>query len=73
VLKKRYLQIELELYESLLNELSDYLAPVQNNGNMLAIQDCLICFANNALHFQYKKPELHDGQLRCLLKKAATR
>jgi DNA mismatch repair protein MutS len=49
------------LYESLINELFDYLAPVQNNGNVLAILDCISCFANNALHYQYKKPELHDG------------
>jgi DNA mismatch repair protein MutS len=59
--EEKILQIELQLYESLLNELFDYLAPVQNNGNILAIQDCIICFANNALHFQYKKPLLHNG------------
>jgi DNA mismatch repair protein MutS len=23
--------------------------------------DCLICFANNALHYNYKKPQLHEG------------
>jgi DNA mismatch repair protein MutS len=60
--EEKILQIELQLYDSLLNELADYLAPVQNNGNILAVQDCIICFANNALHFQYKKPLLHDGQ-----------
>ncbi|HEY6506097.1 MAG TPA: DNA mismatch repair protein MutS, partial [Chitinophagaceae bacterium] len=60
--EEKILQIELQLYESLLNELFDYLAPVQNNGNILAVQDCIICFANNALHYQYKKPLLHDGQ-----------
>jgi DNA mismatch repair protein MutS len=60
--EEKILLLELQLYESLLNELSDYLAPVQNNGNVLAILDCIICFASNALHFQYKKPLLHDGQ-----------
>ncbi|MEI9808118.1 MAG: DNA mismatch repair protein MutS [Bacteroidota bacterium] len=60
--EEKILQIELQLYESLLNELFDYLAPVQHNGNILAILDCITCFANNALHFQYKKPLLHDGQ-----------
>ncbi len=59
--EEKILQLELQLYESLLNELSDYLAPVQNNGNILAILDCTICFANNALQYQYKKPQLHDG------------
>ncbi|MDP4261515.1 MAG: DNA mismatch repair protein MutS [Bacteroidota bacterium] len=59
--EEKILQIELQLYESLLNELLDYLAPVQHNGNILAILDCIICFANNALHYKYKKPEVHDG------------
>ena len=57
----KILKIELELFEALLNELFDYLAPVQTNGNLLAIQDCLCCFANNATHFHYKKPQLHTG------------
>ncbi len=59
--EEKILKIELELFEALLNELSDYLAPVQTNGNLLAIQDCLCCFANNAIQFQYKKPQLHPG------------
>lgn len=59
--EEKILRLELELYESLLNELFDYLAPVQTNGNILAIMDCLICFAQNAIHFQYKKPQLHIG------------
>ncbi|MBL7745027.1 MAG: DNA mismatch repair protein MutS [Chitinophagaceae bacterium] len=60
--EEKILQIELQLYEALLNELFDYLAPVQNNGNILAVLDCIICFANNALQYQYKKPQLHEGQ-----------
>lgn len=59
--EEKILKIELELFEALLNELFDYLAPVQTNGNLLAIQDCLCCFANNAIHHQYKKPQLHLG------------
>ena len=29
--------------------------------NMLATLDCLICFANNALQYNYRKPHLHEG------------
>lgn len=54
-------QIEADLYEKLLVELQDYISPVQTNGNILAILDCLICFANNALQYNYKKPQLHEG------------
>ena len=59
--EEKILKIELELFEALLNELFDYLAPVQINGNLLAIQDCLCCFAHNAIQYQYKKPQLHTG------------
>ncbi len=59
--EEKILRIELELYEALLNELFDYLAPVQTNGNIIAILDCMCCFANNAIQYQYKKPTLHEG------------
>jgi DNA mismatch repair protein MutS len=59
--EEKILKIEIELYEALLTELYDYLAPVQMNGNLLAIQDCICCFAHNAIQFQYKRPNLHTG------------
>ncbi len=57
----KILAIELDLYDKLLLALQDYIAPIQVNGNVLATLDCLICFAENAIQYQYKKPELHDG------------
>jgi DNA mismatch repair protein MutS len=54
-------QIEISLFEALLNELQTYLSPIQTNGNILAILDCLLCFAGNAINFNYKRPVLHDG------------
>lgn len=59
--EEKILTLEMELFDQLLNELSDYLLPVQTNGNILAILDCMACFAQNALHFHYKRPFLHDG------------
>lgn len=59
--EERILRIELELYEALLNELADYIAPVKANGQVLAVLDCLCCFAQNAVQFQYCKPVLHIG------------
>ena len=59
--EEKILQLELQLFESLLNELFDYLAPVQTNGNIVAILDCMSCFAHNAIQYQYKKPKLHTG------------
>lgn len=59
--EEKILASELELYDKLLLELQDYIAPMQVNGNMLAILDCVLCFAHNALQYNYKKPELHEG------------
>jgi len=56
----RILAIEMQLFEELLNELQDYIAPMQVNGHVMAVLDCLCCFANNALQFKYKKPVLQD-------------
>jgi len=64
----KILQLELQIFEHLLNELQDYIAPMQLNGHVLAVLDCLTCFANNALQFKYKKPSLHNGyelDLKC--------
>jgi DNA mismatch repair protein MutS len=58
--EEKIFQIELQLYEALQNELLDYISPIQTNGNILAILDCLTCFANNAIQFKYKKPILLD-------------
>lgn len=59
--EEKILEWELRLYEALLNELQEYLVPMQANGQLLAILDCLGCFAQNALQYQYRKPELHTG------------
>jgi DNA mismatch repair protein MutS len=32
---------------------------MQVNGHVMAVLDCLCCFANNALQFNYKKPVVH--------------
>jgi DNA mismatch repair protein MutS len=59
--EEKIVQIEHQIFEKLLIELQDYIAPMQVNGHVMAVLDCLSCFATNALQFGYKKPELHDG------------
>jgi DNA mismatch repair protein MutS len=59
----KILAIELDLYDKLLQYLQAFLAPMQMNGHLLAQLDCLICFAENAIQNQYKKPEMHSGVL----------
>lgn len=59
--EEKIISIEMMLYEKLLLELQDYIAPMQVNGNILAILDCLVCFANNAVQYNYHKPQIHNG------------
>jgi DNA mismatch repair protein MutS len=44
-----------------LNELHDFISPIQANAHIAATLDCLCCFAHNALQYNYKKPTLHEG------------
>jgi DNA mismatch repair protein MutS len=57
----KILAIEAQLFEALLTALQDYLLPMQTNGQAMAVLDCLCCFADNALQYNYRKPMLHDG------------
>jgi DNA mismatch repair protein MutS len=59
--EEKILAIEQGLYDSLLLELQDYIPPMQVNGNVLAVLDCLCCFAQNALQYNYKKPSIEEG------------
>ena len=56
-------QIELQLFEKLLNELQDFITPMQLNGHVLAVLDCITCFAGNALQLKYKKPLVQDNNV----------
>ncbi len=54
-------EIELQLFDSLINELFDFLSCIQINAQIVATIDCLTAFTNNALQYNYKKPLLHEG------------
>jgi len=59
--EEKILELELQLFDSLINELFDFLSCIQTNAQIVATLDCLTAFANNALQYNYKKPQLHDG------------
>ncbi|HMO33877.1 MAG TPA: DNA mismatch repair protein MutS [Lacibacter sp.] len=59
--EENILRIEAELFDKLLLELQEYIGPIQTNAQVMAILDCLSCFAENALQFRYVKPRLHTG------------
>lgn len=59
--EEKMLAIELHLFDGLLNELHDFISCIQTNAQVVATLDCLCCFAQNALQYNYKKPQLHTG------------
>lgn len=58
--EEKILKIESELFEKILLELQEYIGPIQTNGQVMAILDCLCCFAENALQFKYVRPQIKD-------------
>jgi DNA mismatch repair protein MutS len=60
--EEKIIQIEQQLFNDLLNELQDFISPMQSNGHVMAILDVLCCFSNIASHYQYHKPEMHTGK-----------
>ncbi|MGZ8538876.1 MAG: DNA mismatch repair protein MutS, partial [Flavisolibacter sp.] len=59
--EEKILELELKIFDALINELFDFLSCIQSNAQIVATLDCLTSFANNALQYNYKKPQLHEG------------
>jgi DNA mismatch repair protein MutS len=55
--------IESVIYDKLMFSLREYISPIQVDCNMLATMDCLLCFAINALHSNYKKPVIVEDAI----------
>jgi DNA mismatch repair protein MutS len=61
--EEKILSIELSRYDDLMMALGEYIGRIQTNCGILATMDCLICFAGNAIHYNYKKPEISEDSL----------
>ncbi|GAO43592.1 DNA mismatch repair protein MutS [Flavihumibacter petaseus NBRC 106054] len=59
--EEKIIRLEAGIFEKLLEALLEYLSPIQTNGNIVGILDCVLCFAQVSLSFTYRKPQLHDG------------
>lgn len=53
-------QMESMIYDQLLNELQEYILPMQKNAQVVAVLDCLCSFAQSAIRNNYCKPSLHE-------------
>ncbi len=59
--EEKIISIESEIFNQLIRDLHDYILPLQTNGHILAVVDCLSCFAHDAVHYHYRRPILHEG------------
>ena len=59
--EEKIAQIESRLYTELVAAVAEYIQPIQHNAYLLAQLDCLHCFANQALRYNYVKPEVDDS------------
>jgi DNA mismatch repair protein MutS len=59
--EEKILELEIRLFDGLINELNDFIACIQTNAHIIATLDCLSCFAHNAIQYNYKRPLLHEG------------
>ncbi|MBN9483807.1 MAG: DNA mismatch repair protein MutS [Bacteroidetes bacterium 43-93] len=56
--EEKMLEIEMNIYQQLLGEIEPYIATIQVNAHAIAQLDCLLCFANNAIQYKYRRPEI---------------
>ena len=61
--EERMQVLEAQLYEQLLQTLTDYVQPIQFNAQLIAQLDCLQGFASVALANGYCRPTLSDGDV----------
>lgn len=59
--EEKIISLEAKLFDDLLQEMQEYIAPIQLNAHWIAQLDCILCYAENALRYQYRRPEVHDG------------
>ena len=59
--EERILEIETRLFEELVVKVADYVEPVLLSASIVARLDCLLSFAQIAIHNNYSKPEINDS------------
>ena len=57
----KILELEAQLYDTLVAGIMDYIEPVQHNASLVARLDCLQSFARVAIKNDYCKPEINDS------------
>ncbi len=53
--------IEQRLYMELVAAVSEFVEPIQTDASLIARLDCLVCFSDNSLKYNYVRPDINDG------------
>ncbi|MES2704189.1 MAG: DNA mismatch repair protein MutS [Bacteroidota bacterium] len=56
--EEKIMAIEMDLYQQLLLSIEPYISAIQQNAQIIAQVDCLLCFAHNAQKYSYHRPTL---------------
>ncbi len=59
--EEKILELEEKLFRALVEEIGQYIQPVQHNAQLIARLDCLLSFARVAVKNNYVRPELDDS------------
>ena len=59
--EEKIMSIEQELFEKLVNDISEYIAPIQLNANLLAKLDVLCGYATLSIENNYSCPKINEG------------
>ena len=57
----KMIALETKIFNDLILELTEYIAPVQANANLIAQIDCLLSFAKVAQRNKYIRPQINDS------------
>ena len=61
--EEKILELEEKLFRALVEEIGNYIHPIQHNAQLVARIDCLLSFAKLAQKNHYARPELDDSTL----------
>jgi len=59
--EEKILELEEKLFRALVEEIGQYIQPIQHDAQLIAHLDCLLAFAKIAEHNRYVRPELDDS------------
>ncbi|HNG88902.1 MAG TPA: DNA mismatch repair protein MutS, partial [Saprospiraceae bacterium] len=59
--EEKILELEERLFRALVEEIGQYIQPIQLDAQLIARLDCLLCFAKVAAKHQYVRPDLDDS------------